>query len=96
MKTLRATDPASPVVNIEGKWNEKGDFIPADGSAILYHDPNPTPEFEPSNPWGWSDAEISAKPMQAILEHAYGNCPCENSDECLRNIAAIGEKVEQR
>lgn len=31
-------------INVPGKWTEAGDFIPADGSAILRHDPNPTPE----------------------------------------------------
>jgi hypothetical protein len=32
--------------NIPGKW-VNGDFFPANGSPILYHDPNPAPEPEP-------------------------------------------------
>lgn len=82
----------STVVNIPGKWTKKGDFIPADGSAILRHDPNP--EFTPTTPWGWTQEEIDADPIQAILEHTYGNCRCTNSNQCLQNIAAIGKKAK--
>jgi len=39
---------ADGIHNITGTWTKEGDFIPADGSPILYHDPNPQePEPEP-------------------------------------------------
>lgn len=35
---------SSTGVNVPGTWTAEGDFVPADGSAILRHDPNPRPE----------------------------------------------------
>ena len=87
---------SSTGINIPGTWTAEGDFYPADGSKPLLHDPNPTPEFEVSFPYGWNAPEVDADPIQAILEHTYGNCPCSDSDECLRNIAAIGEKAKAK
>jgi hypothetical protein len=42
-------------------------------------------------PNGWTQEDVNREPIQAILEHAYGNCPCSTRDECMCAIAAIGE-----
>ena len=52
-------------------------------------------DFTPTYPYGWTADDVTARPIAAILEHTYGNCPCESPTVCLQNIAAIGEPIAE-
>ena len=44
-------------------------------------------------PWGWTQDDVDREPLKAVLEHTYGNCPCDTPEKCLCAIAALVEPL---